>query len=183
MLEFHVRDASVEFDVLGASKTVYHVVYPARGELRCSCPDHVIHGNTCKHIYFIMERVLSAKERASSWEDTRNYISSRLAHLSDAGNADVLADPGDVKRYHDIIAGDRDVSSHRNLECGICLTDFTDDQVATRVCKTCLNAVHEVCWQKWSGARTGKSCVYCRSPTVSNELGAKGEHGKWGVQL
>ena len=139
MIEFHLEDQAVRFDVLGTSKTVYQVTYPSSGALKCTCPDHVIHGNHCKHIFFITERVLQKRFGDHlTWEERRRNIAKRLAHLSardgNHNGSDVLADQDIVDRYREILsAGDTDVPQHRNPECGVCLTDFTEGEKALHV--------------------------------------------------
>lgn len=52
------RGAAAEclFHVLGASGNVYKVTVGRSP--RCSCPDHAVRKNTCKHLLFVMLRVL-----------------------------------------------------------------------------------------------------------------------------
>jgi hypothetical protein len=183
MMDFHVEEDCVKFDVLGTSKVVYEVVYPSHGKVKCSCPDHVIHCNTCKHIFFITEKLLRVPTD-QDWTATRDRIAKRLSHLGNGngGEADVLADRRDVERYQEILAADAQAPAHRNPECGICLTDFADEKGLLHVCGTCLNAVHEVCWRKWCGAKAARKCAYCRGDTSAGGDHATG-HGRWGVQL
>jgi hypothetical protein len=185
-MEFHLGDKEVKFDVLGASKTVYQVTYPSHGPLKCTCPDHVIRENQCKHIFFITEKVLRRNDiKQTSWEEKREDMAKRLAHLikhgREDGESDVLADEDVVNRYREILTGASvDEREHRNFECGVCLTDFTDGDTGLHVCATCLNAVHNLCWSMWSrnGGSGRRSCVYCRSSP-----GSPPGQGKWGIQL
>jgi hypothetical protein len=190
MMEFHLGDKEVKFDVLGTSKTVYQVTYPSRGALKCTCPDHVIHENQCKHIFFITEKVLRRQDTLglgnhTSWEERRENMAKRLSHLithgRDDGESDVLADEDVVNRYREMLTGvATNEREHRNPECGVCLTDFSEGERGLHVCATCLNAVHAQCWSMWStGSGSGRrNCVYCRSSP-----GGPPGQGKWGIQL
>jgi len=167
---------SAMFDVLGTSKTVYHVTYSPTEAPRCSCPDHIVRGNTCKHIYFLVDRVLGGNPSRSDWGAARKKITERLAHLQQDRN--VFADEGSLNRYHELLAKNpQNAPGCRNDECAVCLTDFTPETLRdARVCPTCLNGVHKECWKKWTSVKS-ENCVYCRS-----KMGTGGE-GKWGIQL
>lgn len=194
VLDCTIGSDTATFDVLGTSKTVYHVTYSIVETSRCSCPDHVVRGNTCKHIYFILDRVLGGAQGIANWAAAKDKIAERLAHLQ--GDGSVFADEHSLMRYHEILAkeraeGDSDDAEPqprcRNDECAVCLTDFDTTEPSStqsvqdvKICLTCLNGVHVECWRKWASVK-GENCVYCRSK-MDRKVGGK-PNGKWGLNL
>ena len=192
LLESTIGEESAVFTIKGATHTVYDTKISAALRPECSCPDHQIHGNMCKHIFFVLEKILRYDDAqiheafgspgAQCWDNTSKQIRERLGHL-DAG---VVADEAAVARYHQIVSSDGKVT-HRNDECAVCLTDINETTPASgasgkkqdlQVCPTCLNAVHLICWKKWASVKGADRCVYCRSVVAAASV-----FGKWGVSL
>ena len=49
------------FEIMGNSGTVYEITIPSasnKNKIHCSCPDHDGGGNLCKHLLFVLIRVL-----------------------------------------------------------------------------------------------------------------------------
>jgi hypothetical protein len=133
----------------------------------CDCP-HAKKGNQCKHIVYIMLRVLRAPESvgyqlALTSQELRDLFKN-AAPIPSANAEDTAATQEDGNRKS--IEG----------ECPICYTDFEPEGEAIVYCKAgCGNNVHKDCMQKWMAAKSGKAtCPYCRTKWAEEDVGALG---------
>jgi hypothetical protein len=122
----------------------------------CDCP-HAKKGNQCKHIVYVMLRVLKAREEVAY---QLALVSSELREV--IKNAPPI--PGvetDRKDGTETTDGNRKAIEG---ECPICYDDL-DDKEAIVYCKaSCGNNVHKTCMQNWMAASRGKAtCPYCRA--------------------
>ncbi|CAF9932013.1 MAG: hypothetical protein HETSPECPRED_008249 [Heterodermia speciosa] len=157
---------------------------------RCTCPDNQ-KGNQCKHIVYILHKVLKAPE----------HLQYQLALLS-SELRDIFANAP--------IVGSQpspDASSNRKEisgDCPICFTEFEPETEDIVWCKAaCGNNIHKGCFEQWAKSQKGKEvrCVYCRTPwqgdpeslarikttgmmneegyvNVADQLGLSGERGE-----
>lgn len=130
----------------------------------CDCP-HAKKGNQCKHIIYVMLRVLKAPENigyqlALTSQELRDLFQNAAPIPSADPSGKAAASAEDGKRR--LIEG----------ECPICYMDFEPSKEAITYCKAgCGNNVHEGCMQSWMSAKAGKAtCPYCRAQWASEEL-------------
>ncbi|KAF2742431.1 hypothetical protein M011DRAFT_481722 [Sporormia fimetaria CBS 119925] len=119
----------------------------------CDCP-HAKKGNQCKHIIYVMLRVLKAPEHiAYQLALTSSELREVFKNAPPIPKADSEDDTNDGHRKP--IEGD----------CPICYCEFEDTKDTIVYCKTgCGNNVHKSCMQQWAQVQKGKTtCPYCRS--------------------
>jgi predicted nucleic acid-binding Zn finger protein len=161
----HERDASVgdddallRFFVQGGSGAQYEVA--VHRTITCSCPDFQNRRRKCKHILFVMARVLRLSQ----------------AELEDLG-PDVVMDAETRARLHERATSAEERRtvprpSHRepDTECGICCEVFAHTSVV-RDCTTCWHTAHQACLRAWTLAmrRDSRSCPYCRGESMGVE--------------
>lgn len=137
----------------------------------CDCP-HAMKGNQCKHIIYVMVRVLKAREAVAY---QLALLSSELREV--LKNAPpipgVETDPTDAQGEQD---GNRKPIEG---ECPICYDDLEPGKDAIVYCKaSCGNNVHKDCMQKWISMTRGKAtCPYCRAAWAAED-GFKGKLGE-----
>jgi hypothetical protein len=136
----------------------------------CDCP-HAMKGNQCKHIIYVMLRVLKARE------DIAYQLALTSSELREVlKNAPLIpgveTDPTDAQGEQD---GNRKPIEG---ECPICYDDLEPGKDAIVYCKaSCGNNVHKDCMQKWISMSRGKAtCPYCRA-TWATEDGFDGKLG------
>jgi hypothetical protein len=129
----------------------------------CDCP-HATKGNQCKHIIYVMLRVLKARE------DVAYQLALTTTELREVlKNAPpipgVETDPTDAQGEQD---GNRKPIEG---ECPICYDDLEPDKDAIVYCKaSCGNNVHKGCMSKWIAMnRTKATCPYCRATWATDE--------------
>jgi hypothetical protein len=140
--------------VAGSTGNVYTVsIGPVPS---CDCP-HAKKGNQCKHIVYVMLRVLKAKEEVAY---QLALVSSELREV--IKNAPPI--PGvetDGKDGTETIDGNRKPIEG---ECPICYDDLDDKETIVYCKASCGNNVHKTCMQNWMAASRGKAtCPYCRA--------------------
>ncbi|KAF1960126.1 hypothetical protein CC80DRAFT_378230, partial [Byssothecium circinans] len=127
----------------------------------CDCP-HAKKGNQCKHIIYVMLRVLKAKEEVGY---QLALTSSELRELF----ANATPIPGTEPQDTDTNTANAGEDGNRKPiegECPICYADFElNDRKNIVYCKaSCGNNVHRDCMQSWATVKAGKAtCPYCRA--------------------
>lgn len=161
------------FQVMGNSGKPYNIVVDdaenAVGNgLWCSCPDHSLHNNLCKHLLFVLIRMLDHSKpdvfesyyEQSSFDVTqstvdrcRDYFERRERMLQNTADDEVQ---GCEKRKP---VDDED-------ECPICYETFGETRNETQVwCRAqCGKSLHNECFLRWvQQAGDNVTCVYCRA--------------------
>ena len=195
LVKLDISETFLVFHALGTSHHVYKVTCPKGKVPHCTCPDHKIRKRTCKHMYFVCEKVIQVNpidwEIIEDLNEIANKVVNRLPNLH------VIADDYYTKMYNaylrsgktegEDIADDEndDDVQIRNDECCVCLDDI--DKKAPKdvmVCSTCKNGIHSMCWKKWSQVNGKNKCVYCRTKIEEKGKYAKViEKSEWGVLL
>jgi len=170
------------FTVLGSTGNVYNVVIGSM--VTCSCPD-AMKGNVCKHQLFVFLRVfrlpasspliyqkaLLAHERADLFTFSCKPQRSAWAKAS-IRNAYAEATGCSPQKRGRKKAGKDDELLCRNAatdDCVICFEKLGKEEL--KVCKSCQNAVHDDCFQKWAKAQGSKvTCPHCRDASIARDL-------------
>jgi hypothetical protein len=131
----------------------------------CDCP-HAKKGNQCKHIVYVLSRVLRAP---AELEYQLAFISSELRTIFE--NSPPL--PSET-------AGNDDKDGSRKPiegECPICCDDFELGSSENVVyCKaSCGNNIHKQCFGHWAATKKGQTvtCPFCRAPWQGDEIQLK----------
>lgn len=127
----------------------------------CDCP-HARKGNQCKHIVYVLSRVLRAP---AELEYQLAFISSELKDIF--AKAPPL--PSETAQNDSNDGNRKPVEG----ECPICCNDFEPESSETIVyCKAaCGNNIHKDCFGQWAATKTGQTitCPFCRSPWQGDE--------------
>jgi hypothetical protein len=127
----------------------------------CDCP-HARKGNQCKHIVYVLSRVLRAP---AELEYQLAFTSPDLKDIF--ARAPPL--PSETARNDDTDGNRKPVEG----ECPICCDEFEPESSETIVyCKAaCGNNIHKDCFCQWAATKTGQAvtCPFCRSPWQDDE--------------
>ena len=185
LVKLDVNPESLVFHILGTSHHVYKVVCEKKKDPKCTCPDFTIRKHTCKHIYFVCEKVIQIPP--FDWSIIENVPKVGHEVLSRLPNLHVVADDYYTKKYNTYLQGkgddldDTKTLTIRNTECCVCLCDIDIAGKASKdvmVCPTCKNGIHSICWNKWKQVNRDGRCVYCRTE-MTQSLKIQG----WGLLL
>lgn len=133
----------------------------------CDCP-HAKKGNQCKHIIYVMLRVLKAAENIAY---QLALTSSELQDLFRQAAPIPSADSGAQDGHEAEMDGNR---KKIEGECPICYCDFEPGKELVVYCKAaCGNNIHKSCMQSWIAAKGAgmATCPYCRAKWEDSDIG------------
>jgi hypothetical protein len=144
----------MRFHVQGSTGAQYNVWIGMTSS--CTCPDFERRHRKCKHILFILHRVLGLNEQ--ELEDIGpdpNRVLSTEQQDKLRQKATAFIDKQRAKRPDNRVPDD---------ECGICMEAFTALEI-TRECTVCWHAAHANCLHHWHLAQrtSHAACPYCRA--------------------
>jgi|SaaInlStandDraft_4_1057021.scaffolds.fasta_scaffold05022_1 hypothetical protein len=161
------------FDIMGTTGNVYTV--DIKKTPTCTCPDHKTRNRRCKHIYFVLIRVmLIAKYKEDQEEFTEDELESMIDEIPAIGNNVKVSDAYKKKYEKFSKKGDIKTTVDKRLDdiCPICLDDL--DNEPTDYCKySCGKAVHKECFEMWLKKQKTKSCIFCRANWTKNSADEK----------
>lgn len=184
---------AARFSVMGSTGNVYDTCID--NEVTCNCPDFARRQSVCKHILFVMLKVLRAPDELvyqaallnselcdifkrapkRTTAIASNAVLSAYAAITgqpvdvgtDAGSG-AGADTGPVTAKQKDPAGQ---------DCAICFDEMTSADELVWCKSSCGNNVHKACMTAWSTAqrKQGKAvtCVYCREDWAVGDLPEK----------
>jgi hypothetical protein len=166
-IQFNANTSPIQFDVLGTTGKIYHIKFKSSSSKQwsCSCPDHTIRGATCKHIYFVIFKVLHLTENDDITADLIETIMNSAAASASAATASTTAAANASAASTTAAITNQDPSA----ECPICFYPLYDEKVIS--CSTCRNDLHHSCILKWRNAQSkskssssslSTSCPLCR---------------------
>lgn len=122
----------------------------------CTCPDFSQRGATCKHMFFVLVRVLGVEPdilRTLEWEGLAALLSvyQPSEAKEDKEEQGQKCKPGVQER------------AWIGQDCPICMCPMEEGESRVICTEQCGNSVHAGCFKKWS-SRKGSKCVLCRAP-------------------
>ncbi|AYV78655.1 MAG: hypothetical protein Edafosvirus22_12 [Edafosvirus sp.] len=154
-----------EYSVMGLTGNVYKVSIKNTPE--CTCPDFQIRHKKCKHIYFILMRVMQIKTKIDSHQYTDDELKMMFTFIPPITDA-LCIDHLTRKKYDvhrtKIAVGTTDKTitmKGKDDLCPVCLDDIVNGEEFD-YCKTsCGRCIHNSCFKMWS-SKNGEFCVFCR---------------------
>jgi hypothetical protein len=155
-----------KYDVMGTTGNVYTV--SITNKPTCSCPDHTTRSKRCKHIYFVLIRIMKVGEDE---EDIPKYSNIELnAMFKKIPN--VTDNLKVTNTYKNKYKNLRDNNKKKGISikqqklddlCPICLDDL-DNGENVEFCKfSCGKNVHSYCFNMWCTKKNTKKCVFCNN--------------------
>lgn len=149
----------------GTTGNLYNIVVDKLP--RCDCP-HARKGNQCKHVIYVLSRVLRVRE------DLEYQLAFTTTELQEIFTN---APPLPSQQAEDSVKdGNR---KPIDGECPICCVDFEPENSKEAVvyCKgSCGNNIHKDCFEQWAATKKGSAdvtCPYCRTPWQGDEESLK----------
>lgn len=145
-------------EMTGSTGNIYHIHISHLPT--CTCP-HSQKGNQCKHVIYVMSRVLRARYDLVY---QLALLTSELREIFSNAPSIEISDDDSTKRQDDD-------KNRKELEgdCPICFSPFegADDTVYCRA--QCGQNMHEECFQMWAAtkrrsAKDKVTCPMCRAP-------------------
>ena len=160
------------FVVLGSTGNVYNVTISRL--VSCTCPDH-LKGNICKHIIFVMVRVLK-QPRHSNLIIQAALLSTELetifANVPETNDRAVLANSAVLAAFGETAdEGSKEAVEEKGKQkpitdeddCPVCFEALKDSPPSQLDwCREgCGKSIHVQCWKMWK-SQGKNTCVLCR---------------------
>jgi len=153
-----------EYAVMGTSGNVYNV--SIENKPTCTCPDYVQRQKRCKHIYFVLIRIMKVTN-----EDKSKYSNQELQSMFNnipniTKNLMVNRKLKDQYESLKITNETQQKDIDDEDDCPICLEPLKSYDVV--YCKlSCGKSIHKVCFSMWTKNKSPPTCVYCRNIWVT----------------
>ncbi|KAJ9660275.1 hypothetical protein H2201_007021 [Coniosporium apollinis] len=125
----------------------------------CNCP-HALKRFQCKHIVYVMNRVLHAPPNLEyQLALLRSELREIFAKAPPIPSADAATESSNRKPLED--------------DCPICCMEFEPEKEKIVYCKAaCGNNIHEVCFSQWKASKNGGAvtCPFCRTPWQGEDV-------------
>ena len=152
-----------QFIVMGTKEKEYKV--KIKSKPTCTCMDYIMRAKHndyfCKHIYFIVKRVLKCTDQIC---DKKKFQKKHLEELFDQiatipqnviYNGDKMCLDGSTPATSRKAIGEEDC-------CPICLDELLDGNDLVYCMLSCGNSLHHTCFNMWCLKKKEQLCVYCR---------------------
>ena len=147
--------------LMGLTGNVYKVTIKNIPE--CSCPDYSTRQRRCKHIYFVLIKIMNAPN-----EDQDKYTDDELSEMFNSipQITNNLIVDNTVKNKYNKLKPNIDKTNQINKKstddlCPICLTELENGDELDYCKNSCGKHVHKVCFAMWTKAK-GATCIFCR---------------------
>lgn len=157
------------YDVMGTTNNVYNVI--VKSQPACTCPDYMNRQRRCKHIYFVLSRIMKVQQdkvdKVEYSDSDLKYMFEHIPYITENLRVNALT----AEKYKQLKMNNNGEVSMRKIddedECPICLDLFymnTDDITFCRY--SCGNVIHKTCFDRYTTKQTKDciKCVYCRQP-------------------
>jgi len=168
LIKTHEEDAKKlerVYEVMGTTKNVYTVTI--KTSPTCTCPDHMTRLTRCKHIYFVLTRIMKVK---SDEEDIKKYsdddLKSMFTKIPEITN-NLKVSASLLNRYQSLQTNDNGEVTQKKIDeedqCPICLDDLYECDEEVIFCKySCGNNIHRDCFEMYyQKKKTDITCLYC----------------------
>lgn len=168
--EINQQHNSFKFEVMGNSGTAYDIAITEGKEIFCGCPDHKHSYNLCKHLLFVLIRVLGMTREQVFNEYYVPLITKNNPFKTSENTIKKCVIYMDKKETQHLEAAETvDTQGKREIDeedsCPICLEDFGKEKLVW--CKAqCKNYIHASCFSKWVKKKEDATCVYCRAKWI-----------------
>ena len=173
-----LSDTHRRFVVLGSVGNVYSV--DITHSPTCTCPDF-LKGNLCKHVMFVMIRVLKVK-RSSPFVFQRGLMTLELAAIFAGAPSRVAKSVQANKAVTDAIAASRSPGEPEGVrypddDCSICY-EALKVSGELLACALCQNGIHTECFERWCQHSKSNLCPLCRGDFgATKKKSSVGEEG------
>jgi len=149
LLEAKYDERKWDLSVKGSSKSIYKIILSSK-YVKCKCMDFTIRKKVCKHLYFILGRIL----KNSQITNNINSVTDIVENYSNISNMlkEVL--------HNHVHTNDKQLEYDTNDMCCICFEPF-GNEIVDQCIMTCKNTFHRECINLWLSKNV--NCPLCRS--------------------
>lgn len=155
-----------EFVIMGSTGNVYTVTIDEKPT--CTCPDHKSRHNRCKHIYFVLIKIMGVTEI-----DKSSYSKKDLFDMfkNIPPVTDLLKVSADLKNKYNQLLDTTSADKSKDIDdfCPICLDELNNGEELLTCKSHCGRHVHKDCFSMYNKNGKRSKCIYCKNNMFSNE--------------
>lgn len=153
-----------KYVIMGSTGNVYTVTID--NSPCCTCPDYTTRFNRCKHIFFVLIRIMKVEAKSV---DNKKYSNEELKlmfnNIPEITN--ILCVNNNIKDKY-VQLKDKQVIQRDDDLCPICLDDIKNGEEYEYCKAECGKCVHKVCFAMWC-LKSPPNCLVCKSPWGSQK--------------
>ena len=144
--------------IMGNSGNTYTVTIS--NEPSCTCPDYTSRGNRCKHIYFVLIRIMNIYDYTEEY-----YTDDELAQMF----LNIPQVAKDLMYQGERPTEQKEVNQkfEKDDVCPICLDPLENGKELDYCKYSCGKTIHKKCFSMWEKSKGG-ICVFCRGKWYSD---------------
>jgi hypothetical protein len=158
-IDSETSEKSKLYKIMGSTGNIYDVVLT--NSVTCNCPDFKYRHKRCKHIFFVMIKLLKLTD-----VNKDNYTDKEIKELinrKDITTGHVLNSELMV-RYKKLKGGKVEIiecEPQTDDVCPVCLDDILNGEEYIHCRFSCGKCVHRECYDNWMIKRPEKNCIFC----------------------
>lgn len=169
LIESFIPDAQIlerKYSIMGSKGNVYEVTINYNPY--CNCPDHLIRHKRCKHIYFVLSRIMKITNPDKEWFNDEE-LSDMFQNVPDITN-NLIINNNLKEKYLKDIANEEEHKDengtikqrdYKDENCPICLEPLENGKKIVFCKYSCGKSIHQKCFSMWE-KKSGGICVFCR---------------------
>ncbi|VBB17960.1 hypothetical protein YASMINEVIRUS_423 [Yasminevirus sp. GU-2018] len=153
------------YDVMGTTGNAYNVCI--KTSPTCTCPDYTTRHKRCKHIYFVLSRIMKVTEDQEDIEEyTDDDLRDMLSNIPQI-TENLRVDAGKIAKFKALKKNGKGEVEMRPINeddvCAICLGDMYECDEELTYCKySCGSGIHKDCFDRYTAHRAeGAKCLFC----------------------
>lgn len=155
-----IGDDIINFNVMGSTGNIYKIIISNKEET-CTCPDYIGRKNYCKHIFFILGRVLDISQidicnKMYDIQSIKKYINENDV-LQNFIQDDLACKLNRLQLQENKIVEQKPIEDN----CPICFEEMNKSDNIVYCKYVCGKSLHNECFDKWKLVKPNQ-CVYCR---------------------
>lgn len=172
LIETIIDDIKEErkYVVMGSTGNVYNVTIKEKPE--CTCPDFMTRNKRCKHVYFILIKVMKA-DNIDHEIYSKEALEKMFKNIPQITN-NLIVNNNIKNKYDKLKKNEKIEITMKNTDdlCPICLDDL-ENGCELDFCKySCGKPVHTLCYAMWI-KKKAPNCIYCSVDWYKKEVNSK----------
>jgi len=157
------------FAVMGTTGNVYTV--NINETPKCNCFDHRTSKQRCKHIYFVLVKVLKNEEYCHKASYNDEELSFMLENIPQELSEQLIVNENLKSKYLKKIGRDENKvfssTQSKDDNCPICLEELQNGAQLDFCQLGCGKYIHSICFTMWA-KKNNSICVFCRQVWKNN---------------
>lgn len=153
-----------KYVIMGSTGNIYTV--SIKDNSSCTCPDYKRRYKTCKHIFFVLLKIMKVPEESINSNKFKvDELKTMFLNIPAVTSA-LCVDNKLRDRYVKVVSGDSGdkdgkYTGDTDDACPICLDDIDNGEAYDHCKNGCNKCVHVLCFSMWC-KKNNSLCVFCR---------------------